>query len=115
MSGEVAILATMSPAETARVNMMFDYAAAAAAMDLGVLIFLSLDSVLIMKRGVYEKLSVSTRDKIGKALSLGVKVVACSSAKDGFGVEEFGIGGIEVWGVGSFFQYAMSAKTTLTL
>ena len=98
MSGRVAILATMSPAETARVDMMFDYASAAAAMGLGVLVFLSLDSVLIFKRGVYERLGISTMERIAKATSLGVKVVACSPAKEGFGVGEFGVDGDEVWG-----------------
>lgn len=115
MSGEVAILATVPPADTARVNMVFDYAAAAAAMGFGVLIFLSLDSVLIVKRGVYGNLPPSTRERIGKALSLGVKVVACSAAKEGFGVDEFGVEGVEVWGAGSFFTYAAAAKITLTL
>ena len=115
MSGDVAILATMSPAETARVDMMFDYAAVAAAMGSGVLIFLALDSVLIFKKGVFEKLSPATKEKIGKALSLGVKLAACSAAKAGFGVEEFGMGGIEVRGAGFFFDFAASAKATLTL
>ena len=115
MSGKLAILATMSPAETARVDMMFDYSAAAAAMDLEVLVFLSLDSVLIFKKGVYEKLNPATKDKIGKALSLGVKIAACSAAMQGFGVKEFGVDGVAVRGAAYFFDYAASAKTTLTL
>lgn len=115
MSVNVAILATMAPAETARVDMMFDYAAAAAAMGMGVLVFLSLDSVLIFKSGVYEGLASATKAKIDKALGLGVKVVACSAAKAGFGVNDFGTEGIEVWGAGSFFNYVASAKATLTL
>lgn len=115
MSGRVAILATMPPADTARVNMMFDYASAAAAMGLGVMIFFSLDSVLIVKSGVYEKLSSLTREKISKAMALGVRMVACSAAKDGYGVEKFSLGGVEVKGAGSFFDYASSAKVTLTL
>ena len=115
MNENIAILATMAPAETARVDMMFDYASTASAMGMGVLVFLSLDSVLIFKSGVYEKLASTTRDKIEKALALGVKVVACAAAKDGFGVKDFGIEGIEVWGAGSFFNYAASARATLTL
>ncbi|MDG7006686.1 MAG: DsrE family protein [Nitrososphaerota archaeon] len=115
MSGKVAILATMSPAETARVDMMFEYSAAAAAMDFEVLVFLSLDSVLILKKGVYEKLGPATRDRISRALSLGVKIAACSAAMQGFGVKEFGIDGVEVRGAAYFFDYVASAKTTLTL
>ena len=95
--------------------MLFDYSAAAAAMDFEVLVFLSLDSVLVFKKGVYEKLNPATRDKIGKALSLGVKIAACSAAKEGFGVTEFGIDGVEVRGAGYFFDYAATAKMTLTL
>ena len=115
MSGNVAILATMSPAETARVDMLFDYAAVAAAMGSDVLIFFALDSVLLFKKGVFEKLNPSTKEKIEKARSLGVKLAACSAAKAGFGVTEFGMGGIEVRGAGYFFDFAASAKTTLTL
>lgn len=115
MSEKVAILATMSPAESARVNMMFDYAAAAAAIGLGVLVFLSLDSVLIVKREVYQNLAAPTKERIGKALSLGVKIVICSAAERGFGVKDLGIEGVETWGAGSFFAYAASAQTTLTL
>lgn len=112
---KVAILATMAPADIPRVGMMLDYATAACAMDYQVLIFLALDSVLLVKKQVFEKLEDSIKKKFINAVEMGVNFVACSAAVQGFSIKEFARQDIEIWGVASFFDYASDSKITLTL
>jgi len=112
---KVAILATMTPADLPRVGMMLDYASAACAMGYQVLIFLALDSVLLVKKEVFEKLDNNIKRKFINAAEMGVKFVACSAAAQGFSVKEFARHDIEIWGVASFFDYASDSKITLSL
>lgn len=111
----LAVLATVMPADTARMGMLLDYASAACAMDYDVLVFLALDGVMLVKKQVFEKLDSSIKEKYKKAFELGVKFVACSAAVQGFGVKEFVDDKVEVWGVASFFEFASSAKLTLSI
>ncbi|MCL4343373.1 MAG: DsrE family protein [Nitrososphaerota archaeon] len=114
-ANRLAVLATVPPADTARMGMLLDYVSAACAMDYDVLVFLALDSVLLVKKQVFEKLDDSIKQKFKRAVELGVKFVACSSAVQGFGVKEFINDGVEVWGVASFFDFASNSKLTLSI
>ncbi|MEM0123534.1 MAG: DsrE family protein [Conexivisphaerales archaeon] len=110
-----AVLATVSPVDTARMGMLLDYASVASAVGYDALVFLALDSVLLVKKQVFEKLDNSIKEKFKNATELGVKFVACSSAVQGFSVREFINDRVEIWGAASFFEYASNSKLTLSI
>ena len=112
---KVAFLSTVPPADSARTGMLLDYASAAAAMGYEVLVFLALDGVLLVKKEVFEKLSENIKKKFENAVELGVKFVACSAAVQGYEVKNFCRDDIDVWGVGSFYDYASTAKFVISL
>ncbi len=112
---KVAFLSTIPPADTARINMLLDYTSVAAAMGYEVLVFLALDGVLLVKKEVFEKLNENTKKKFDDAVNLGGKFVACSAAVQGFGVKNFCKEDIEVWGAGSFYEYASDSKFVISL
>ncbi len=111
----MAILATVSPADTARVGMLLAYASTASAMNYDVMVFLALDSVLLVKRDVFGKLDSAVKDEFIKVRKMGVKFIACALAVQKFNVKEFIDDKIEVWEISSFFDYASSSKFTLSI
>ncbi len=111
----MAILSTVSPADTARLGMLFAYATTAYEMNYDVVVFLALDSVLLVKKDVFQKLDGNVREEFMKARKMGVKFIACALAVQKFNVKEFIDDKIEVWEISSFFDFASKSKLTLSI
>lgn len=112
---KVAFLVTTPAADEPRIQTMFGYAMAATAMGYDTLVFLALDGAMLTKKRVVENLTQDTRDRIKKAMEQGVKVVACSAAVKTYGIKkEDMIPGVEIWGIASFYDFAVGAGLVTT-
>ncbi len=112
---KIAFLATMAPADTPRLETMLGYALAAAAMDYEMLIFFALDSALVAKKQIFEKMDTKVKDRLREAVNLGVKLDVCSASAQTFGIKsEDLIPGTQIGGIASFYAYAQDADIVLT-
>ena len=111
----MAILSTFSPADAGRLGMLLAYAITVCEMNFEVVVFLALDSVLLVKRDVFQKLEDSVKEEFIKARKMGVKFIACALAVQKFKVKEFIDDKIEVWEISTFFDFASKSKLTLSI
>lgn len=106
---------TAPAADEPRVQTMFGYAMAASVMGYETLVFLALDAALLTKKNVIEKLQADTRKRIKDAMDIGVKVVACSAAIATYQIKkEDMLEGIDIWGIASFYDFAVGAGLVTT-
>ncbi|MGP8017642.1 MAG: DsrE family protein [Thermoplasmata archaeon] len=107
---KVAFLSTVAPGDTPRLETMLGYALAARAMEYEVKIFLALDSALVTKRPIFEKLDAKLRDRITECLTAGVQLDVCQASAQTFSIRaEDLIPGVQIRGIASFFAYAANA------
>ena len=112
---KVAFLVTAPAADEPRVQTMFGYAMAASAMGYETLVFLALDAAMLTKKKVIENLQADTRKRITDAMDIGVKVVACSAAIATYKIKkEEMLEGIDIWGIASFYDFAVGAGLVTT-
>lgn len=89
---------------------MFGYALVAQAMRYETKIFLSLDSALVAKRQVFEKLDAKLRGRITECVSAGVQVDVCQASATTFSIRaEDLIPGVKISGIASFLAFAEDA------
>ncbi|MDG6988659.1 MAG: DsrE family protein [Nitrososphaerota archaeon] len=105
----------MAPADTPRLETMLGYATAAAAMEYETLIFFALDSALVAKKQIFEKMDQKVKDRIRESVSLGIKLDVCSASANTFGIKsEDLIEGVQISGIASFYSYAQDADIVLS-
>ncbi|WP_243665925.1 DsrE family protein [Vulcanisaeta sp. JCM 16159] len=78
--GRIIFFTTMPPSEEDRIQAVLRLALIASSLGYDVFIYLALHSILIAKRGVFEKLSETTRNMVREAIKNNVKVMACKVA-----------------------------------
>jgi len=84
---------------------MFGYALVARAMRYEMKILLALDSALVAKRQVFERL-----DRITQCLAAGVQLEVCQASAQTFNIRpEDLIPGVKITGIATFFAYAEDA------
>jgi predicted peroxiredoxin len=106
----VAFLSTVAVGDTPRLETMFGYALVAQAMRYETKIFLSLDSALVAKRQVFEKLDAKLRGRITECVSAGVQVDVCQASATTFSIRaEDLIPGVKISGIASFLAFAEDA------
>ncbi len=111
----IAFFSTIAPGDTARIETMIGYARVAASMDYEVLIFYALDSALVAKRQILEKMDTKIRSGIKEGITEGIKMQICSASAQTFGIEESDIiEGSEIAGIASFYFYAENADIVLS-
>lgn len=112
---KIAFLATMAPADTPRLETMLGYALAAVAMQYEMKIFFALDSALVTKRQIFDKLDAKVRERIQECVRHGVQVDVCSASAQTFHIKpEDLIDGATIKGIVTFYEYAENADITLT-
>jgi predicted peroxiredoxin len=112
---KAAFFVTTPAADEPRVQTLFGYAMAAAAMDYDTLIFLALDGAMLTKRKVVDNLTVNTRDRVLEAMRNGVQVAVCSQAAQTYGIKkEDMLDGVKIWGIASFLDFASNADIMLS-
>jgi len=89
---------------------MFGYALVARAMRYEMKILLALDSALVAKRQVFERLDTKLRDRITQCLAAGVQLEVCQASAQTFNIRpEDLIPGVKITGIATFFAYAEDA------
>ena len=112
---KVAFLVTAPPADEPRIQTMFGYAMAAAAMEYDTLVFLALDAAILSRKKVFENLAPDTKKRIRDAMEQGVKIMVCSAAAATYGIKkEDMIPGLDIWGIASFYDFAVGAGLVTT-
>ncbi len=111
----VAFFSTTTPGDTARIDTMLGYALAAAAMGYETKIFFALDSALVTKNQVYQKLEEKLRNRLAECPKSGVALEVCSASAQTFNIKkEDLIPGVQIKGVAQFFDYAETADISLS-
>ena len=111
----VAFMSTVAVGDTPRLDTMFGYALVARAMRYEMKIFLALDSALVTKRQVFEKLDAKLRDRITQCLAAGVQLDVCQASAQTFSIRtEDLIPGVNISGIASFLAYAEDAAINLS-
>ena len=104
---KVAFLSTVAPGDSPRLETMLGYALVARSMDYETKVFFALDSALVMKRQVYEKLDAKLRDRIKECVEMGVVFEVCAESARTFQIRpEDLIPGVQLGGIASFLLYA---------
>ncbi len=112
---KIAFFATMAPGDTPRLETMLGYALVAAAMKYEMKIFFALDSALVTKSQIFDKLEAKVRDRIRECVKEGVQVEVCSASAKTFNIRpEDLIDGATIKGIASFYDYAENADITLS-
>lgn len=94
---------------------MLGYALLASAMGYETKIFFSLDSALVVKKQVYEKLDEKLRDRLKECARVGVQLDVCQASAQTFNIKpEDLIEGARITGVRTFFDFAETADITLS-
>ncbi len=108
---KVAFLSTVAPGDTPRLETMLGYALAARAMDYEMKIFFALDSALVTKRQIFDKLDAKLRNRITECVDAGVQLDVCQASAMTFHIsEEDLIPGVKIRGIASFLDYAENAN-----
>lgn len=114
-SKRVAFFSTTSPGDTPRIDTMLGYALAAAAMGYETKIFFALDSALVTKKQVFEKLDEKLRSRLEECAKAGVQLDICQASAQTFNIKkEDLIEGAKIKGVATFFDYAETADINLS-
>ena len=94
---------------------MLGYALAAAAMGYETKIFFALDSALVAKNQVYQKLEQKLKDRLAECPKNGVQLDICQASAQTFNIKrEDLIPGAQIKGVATFFDYAETASISLS-
>jgi predicted peroxiredoxin len=105
-----AFLSTVAVGDAPRLDTMFGYALVARAMRYEMKILLALDSALVAKRQVFERLDTKLRDRITQCLAAGVQLEVCQASAQTFNIRpEDLIPGVKITGIATFFAYAEDA------
>ena len=111
----VAFFSTTSPGDTARIDTMLGYALAAAAMGYETKIFFALDSALVVKNQVYQKLDEKLRNRLAECPKSGVSLDVCQASAQTFNIKkEDLIPGAQIKGVAQYFDYAETADISIS-
>ena len=111
----IAFLVTVAPGDTARLETMLGYALAAAAMGYEMMMFFALDSALVAKQQIFNKMEPKVRERIQESIKEGIDVNVCSASAQTFGIKETDlIEGAKIGGIASFYYYAEDADIVLT-
>jgi len=107
---KVAFLSTVAPGDTPRLETMFGYALVAQAMGYRTKVFLALDSALVVKKPIFEKLDTKLRERITECIEAGVELDVCEASAQTFNIRtEDLIPGAKPGGIASFLVYAEEA------
>jgi len=107
---KVAFLSTVSPGDTPRLDTLLGFALVARSMEYETKIFFALDSALVLKQQVYEKLDGKLRDRIADCLNQGVQLDVCAASARTFNIrKEDLIPGVELSGIANFLLFAEQA------
>ena len=94
---------------------MFGYALVARAMQYETKVFLALDSALVAKRPIFEKLDAKLRDRITECVAAGVQLDVCQASAQTFNIRaEDLIPGVKFSGIAAFLAYAEDAAINLS-
>ncbi|MCL5782646.1 MAG: DsrE family protein [Candidatus Thermoplasmatota archaeon] len=111
----IAFLVTIAPGDTARLETMLGYALAAAAIGYEMMMFFALDSALVAKQQVFDKMEPKVRERIRESIKEGIEMNICSASAQTFGIKESDlIEGAKIGGIASFYFYAEDADIVLT-
>jgi predicted peroxiredoxin len=70
---------------------------------------------MLTRKRVLENLTPDTSKRMREAMEQGVKVVACSAAVQTYQIKkEEMLEGIEIWGIASFYDFAVGAGLVTT-
>ena len=112
---KIAFFCTISPGDTARLDTMLGYAAAGIAMNYEIKIFLALDSALVVKKMIFEKLDLKIKGRITDSIKEGADIGVCSASAKTFGIGETDlIEGVKIEGIAAFYYYAENADIVLS-
>ena len=107
---KVAFLSTVTPGDTSRLETMLGYALVARSLDYETKIFFALDSALVMKRPIYEKLDTKLRDQLRQCVEMGVQMEVCQASARTFNIRaEDLIPGVQLGGIANFLLFAEQA------
>jgi predicted peroxiredoxin len=112
---KVAFLSTVAPGDTPRLETMLGYALVARSLDYETKIFFALDSGLVMKRAVFEKLGTKVRDQLRQCVEMGVQMEVCQASARTFNIrpEEL-IPGVQLGGIANFLLFAEQADVNFS-
>lgn len=111
----VAFFSTVTPGDTPRLDTMLGYALAAAATGYETKIFFALDSALVTKNQVFQKLEPKLQERLRDCVRDGVQLDICSASAQTFNIKpEDLIPGVKIKGIASFFDFAETTAFTLS-
>ena len=120
MEDKVMIIMTSGPDTPKRCATPFFFASLAAAMDMEVTMFFTIDGTLLLKKGVAETIypkagGKSVKEFLDEAIESGVKFTACTASTElnDINIEDM-IEGIKMVGGAYMWQEAEDCKTVLT-
>lgn len=112
---KVAFLSTVTPGDTPRLQTMLGYALVARSLDYETKIFFALDSALVMKRAIYDKLDAKLRDQIRQCVEMGVQMEVCQASARTFDIRlEDLVPGVQLGGIASFLLFAEQADVNFS-
>jgi len=112
---KVAFLSTVAAGDTPRLETMLGYALVARSMEYETKIFFALDSALVLKRQIYEKLDAKLRDRIKECVEMGVQLEVCAESARTFHIpQEDLIPGVQLGGIAAFLLFAEGAAVQFT-
>jgi len=107
---KVAFLSTVAPGDTPRLETMLGYALVARSMEYETRIFFALDSALVLKKKIYEKLDAKLRGQIKECAEIGVQMEVCQASARTFNIRpEDLIPGVQLGGIATFLLFAEQA------
>jgi len=107
---KVAFLSMVSPGDTPRLETLLAYSLMARHMDYETKIFFALDSGLVLKRPIHEKLDAKLKARLQECVEAGVQLEVCSESSRKFNIPpEDLIPGVVIRGIVSFFVFAEQA------
>lgn len=114
-SKRAAFFSTTSPGDTARIDTMLGYALAANALGYETKVFFALDSALVVKNQVYQKLEPKLKDRIAECAKDGVQLDICQASAQTFNIKvEDLVPGAKIKTIASFFEFAEGAALNLS-
>ena len=111
----VVFFVTTSPGDTPRIDTMLGYALAAAAKGYEMKVWLALDSALITKNQVYQKLEPKLQERLKECAKNGVQLDVCQASAQAYNIKrEDLIPGAQIKGIGSFYDFAETADVHMS-
>ena len=106
---------TVSPGDTPRIDTMLGYALAANALGYETRIFFALDSALVVKNQVYQKLEPKLKDRIAECAKDGVGLDVCQASAQTFSIKvEDLVPGAKIRTIANFFEWAAGAALSFS-